>query len=308
MQLRDIQYALTVAKERSFSKAARKLGISQPALSQCIRKLEQELQAPLFVRENNTIKLTGAGELFMKEGGDIVGKSARLTQQIAAMADTREEKLRIGISPFYSFHYLPSIIPAFSKLYPSVKLDIAEKHSATLEELIVEDEVDFCMIPLPFTHKDIDCQPIYQEQILFAIPKNHELNNHLTPAMSSGLPFIDLRLARDEPFLFLKAEQKFTPMGHRLCNEAGFSPRIVFETMNWDTINALVATGMGVGFVPEILVGAKSAAAQPTFCRILAEKTTRSYVVAYKKGRQLSAAANNFIRVAKASLRQDSGE
>jgi len=97
-------------------------------------------------------------------------------------------------------------------------------------------------------------------------------------------------------------------MGHRLCNEAGFSPRIVFETMNWDTINALVATGMGVGFVPEILVGAKSAAAQPTFCRILAEKTTRSYVVAYKKGRQLSAAANNFIRVAKASLRQDSGE
>ncbi|WP_165972060.1 LysR family transcriptional regulator [Paenibacillus piri] len=302
MQLRDIQYALTVAKELSFSKAAQKLSISQPALSQCIKKLEQELHAPLFFRENNTVKLTSAGELFMKEGSEIMNKSMRLTQEISALANTREENLRIGISPFYSYHYLPWIIPAFNKQYPTVKLDIMEKHSAILEQLIINDEVDFCMIPLPISHKEIEYQPIYQEQILFAIPKSHGLNAYLTPAMSEGLPFIDLRLAQYEPFLFLKSEQKFTPMGMRLCSEAGFTPHIVFETMNWDTINALVATGMGVGFVPEILVGSSTPGEQPTYCRIMAENTTRSYVAAYKKGRKLSNAANHFIRIAKNSL------
>ncbi|RED55753.1 LysR family transcriptional regulator [Cohnella lupini] len=302
MQLRDIQYALTVAKELSFSKAAQKLSISQPALSQCIKKLEIELQAPLFFRENNTVKLTSAGELFVREGKEIINKSSRLTQEISSLANRREENLRFGISPFYSNHYLPRIIPAFSKQYPSVKLDILEKHSAVLEELILQDEVDFCLIPLPIAHKEIEYQHVYLEQILLAIPKSHELNGNLTPAMSVGLPFIDLRMVRNEPFIFLKMEQKFTPMGHRLCNEAGFTPHIVFETMNWDTVNALVATGMGVGFVPEILIGSTTERQQPTYCRIMAENTTRSYVAAYKKGRSLSIAAQNFIRIAKNSL------
>ncbi|TBL71385.1 LysR family transcriptional regulator [Paenibacillus thalictri] len=308
MQLRDIHYAVTVAHELSFSKAAQKLFISQPALSQCIRKLEQELETPLFIRENNAVRLTSAGELFVKDGSEIIRMSARLKQGIAHIANTREEKLRIGISPFYSKHYLPRIIPAFNRLYPSVSLDISEMHSAILEQLIMEDKVDFCMIPLPLDHKDIDYQPIYQEQILFAMPKNHVLYGRLTPALSSGMPFIDLKLVKHEPFVFLKPEQKFTSMGMRLCHEAGFTPNIIFETMNWDTVDALVANGMGMGFVPEILVGTSSQSEKPAYCRIMAENTTRSYVVAYKKGRELSAAANNFIYVAKNSFHNNEAE
>ncbi|CAI6085701.1 LysR family transcriptional regulator [Cohnella sp. JJ-181] len=302
MQLRDIQYALMVAKELSFSKAAQKLSVSQPALSQCIKKLELELHAPLFFRENHTLKLTAAGELFVKEGGEILKRSQQLTQEISIIAGKREDNLRIGISPFYGNHYLPRMIPAFRRQHPQVKLDIVESYSANLEELIVNDELDFCMLPLPLHHREIEHLPIYQEQILLAIPPQHRLHAHLTPAMSNGLPFMDLRLARNEPFVFLKPEQKFTSMGLRLCEEAGFEPQIVFETMNWDTVNALVATGMGVGFVPEILIGTTVTGEPPTYCRILAENTTRSYVVAYKKGRGLAAAAHQFIRIAQSSF------
>lgn len=298
MQLRDIQYVLEVAKELSFSKAAQKLSISQPALSQCIKKLEQQLKTPLFFRENNTLKLTTAGELFVKEGSEIMSRSMLLTKEITAIAEKREENLRIGISPFYSNHYLPGIIPAFRREHPSVKLDIIEHYSVNLEEMVASDELDFCMIPLPFIHRDIEQLPIYQEQILLAIPHNHELHAQLPPAKSGGLPFIDLRLARNESFIFLKPEQKFASMGYRLCEEAGFTPQILFETMNWDTVNSLVATGMGVGFVPEILIGKGVAAEPPTYCRIMAENTTRSYVVAYKKGRSLSVTAKHFIRIA----------
>ncbi|GAA3407352.1 LysR family transcriptional regulator [Paenibacillus hodogayensis] len=299
MQLRDIQYTVTVARELSFSKAAHKLFVSQPALSQCIRKLEAELGTPLFIRENSTVRLTSAGELFVKEGSEILRMSERLKQRIA---DTGEEQLRIGISPFYSKLYLPRIIPAFNKLYPRVALDITEMHSAALEQLVREDKVDFSMIPLPLADSEIEYRPIYQEQILFAIPRDHELHRSLTPPLSGGMPFIDLRLARNEPFIFLKKEQKFTSMGFRLCSEAGFAPNIVFETMNWDTVDALVANGMGVGFVPEILTGSSAHAEKPTYCRMIGEHTTRSYGVAYKKGRELSASAHNFIDVAQSSF------
>lgn len=299
MQLRDIHYTVTVAEELSFSKAARKLFISQPALSQCIRKLETELGTPLFIRENSTVRLTDAGELFVKEGSEILRLSERLKQRIA---DTGEEQIRLGISPFYSKLYLPRIVPAFNRLYPRVTLDITELHSSALEQLVLEDKVDIVMIPLPLPDLGLEYKPIYQEQILFAMPKEHELNRSLTPSLSGGMPLLDLRLARNEPFIFLKKEQKFTSMGYRLCREAGFAPNIVFETMNWDTVDALVANGMGVGFVPEILAGSAAHAVKPTYCRMMGEQTSRSYGVAYKKGRTLPASVHNFIDVARSSF------
>lgn len=299
MQLRDIQYAVTIGRELSFSKAAEKLFISQPALSQSIRRLEKELGTPLFVRKHHHVHLTSAGELFMKEGGHILASSERLKQQVANIANHQAERVRFGISPFYSKFYLPHIIPLFNRRHPSISLDIVEMPSAILERMIMAGELDFCMIPLPITHQEIECQPVYQEQILFAIPGNHPLNEVVTPAMSTGMPFIDLALARDAPFVFLKKEQKFTSMGMRLCQEAGFQPNVVFETMNWETVNALVSTGMGVGFVPELLVGTTKIGEAPTYCRIIAENTTRPYVVANKIGRPLTPTAMKFINIAK---------
>ena len=302
MQLRDIQYAVTVGKELSFSRAADKLFVSQPALSQSIRRLERELGIPLFVRNHHYVELTEAGQLFMKEGDHILVLSERLKQRITDIAHNKSEHLRFGISPFYSKFYLPRIVPLFNRKFPSISMDIVEMPSGILEQMIMNNELEFGMLPMPAAHDELDFQPIYQEQILFAIPKNHPLNDEVTPAMSAGMPFIDLRLAQYAPFVFLKKEQKFASMGMRLCREAGFEPNIVFETMNWETVNSLVATGMGVGFVPELLVGATNLGERPTYCRIMAEYTTRPYVVAYKRGRPLSPTALRFIDIAKQSF------
>lgn len=271
-------------------------------VGQCIKRLESELGAPLFVRENKGVRLTSAGELFVDEGREILHKSQRLVRDISSISNTEEQKLRIGISPFYSFHYLPRIVTAFSGLFPAVKLDIAEMYSYQLEQMILDDEADLCLIPLPIDHKEIEWQPIYQEQILFAMPSHHELNKFVTPAMSNGFPFINLTSARNEPFIFLRKEQKFTSMALQLCEDAGFTPHIVFETMNWDTINSLIASGVGVGFVPEILTSSAAMNKKPIYCRIMEGNTTRSYVVAYRKDRALSTVAQHFIRIAKHSL------
>lgn len=302
MQLRDIQYVVTIAHESSFSRAAQALFISQPALSQSIKRLESELGVPLFIRENNSVHLTAAGKIFVADGTEILHMSNMLRTKMSAMINLRDCHLKIGISTFYSNCYLPKIIPTFQSQYPSIHLEIIEESSYVLEELTTEGKVDFCMIPGPLSSKQLDSQIIYQEQILIALPSTHPLNRQLTPALSSGLPFIDLSLLKDEPFIFLKKHQKFTQMGLRLCKSAGFSPNIVFETGNWNTIHSLVGTGLGLGFIPEILTEMPFAGQRPIYYRIMADHTIRPYLIAYKKGIPLPAAALNFIETAKKSF------
>lgn len=308
MQLRDIQYVVTVAHEASFSKAAQALFISQPALSQSIKRLEKELNTPLFIRENNTIHLTAAGKVFVTDGMEILQMSDALKTKMCDIINVRDCHLKFGISTFYSNCYLPKIIPAFQRLYPSIHLEIIEESSNTLEELTADGQIDFCMIPSPLDNKNLDSQVIYQEQILLAVPANHSLNKLPTPSLSSGLPFIDLSLAKDEPFIFLKKHQKFTKMGMQLCENAGFVPKIVFETGNWNTIHSLVATGMGIGFIPEILSKEGNIKKRPAYYRILADNTSRPYVIAYKKEAILPKAAYNFIEVARNSFLNKEGD
>lgn len=307
MQLRDIQYVVTVAHESSFSKAAQALFISQPALSQSIKRLENELNIRLFIRENNSIRLTAAGKIFVADGIEILRMSNALRTKMSEIINLRDCNLKIGISTFYSNCYLPKILPSFQSQYPSIHLEIIEESSNVLEELASEGKVDFSMIPAPLDNKQLDSQVIYQEQILLALPPNHLLSRQITPALSSGLPFIDLALVKDEPFIFLKKHQKFTRMGMQLCRQAGFTPNIVFETGNWNTIHSLVATDMGVGFIPEILSETNTTERRPVYYRIMADNTTRPYVIAYKKGAILPAAALNFIEVAKNAFSNGGG-
>ena len=169
MQLRDIQYAVTIAQESSFSKAAQSLFISQPALSQSIKRLESELGVPLFIRENNSVRLTAAGKIFVSDGVEILHMSNTLRTKMADIINLRDCHLKIGISTFYSNCYLPKIIPAFQSQYPSVHLEIIEETSNVLEELASDGKIDFCMIPGPLDSKQLEAQVIYQEQILMAL-------------------------------------------------------------------------------------------------------------------------------------------
>lgn len=297
LSLKYILYVATVVEEQSFSKAAAKLYISQPALSQTIQKLEFELGIPLFIRENNTIRPTPACRIFVEDGVDIIKAAKKLNQKMIDIVNIKEGNLRIGISPFYSEYHLSRILPYFKKQFPGVSLKLTEEISQRLEELTLEDLVDFCMAPLPLSYENLEYQILQQEQILFAMPHNHPLTDQLTPALSNNLPFINLCLAKNEPFIFLK-NQRFTEMGLRLCREAGFVPKILYETKNWDTVRAFIANGLGVGFLPEVLVSSEHDHNSPDCYRIIAENTTRPYAVVYKNKNHLSAAAVNFIRVA----------
>jgi LysR family hydrogen peroxide-inducible transcriptional activator len=155
---------------------------------------------------------------------------------------------------------------------------------------LINGQLDFCTIPLHPINPELEYEVIHQEEIFLAVPKHHPVNSQITP--SPGFSYIDLRLVKNEPFIALKSVQKFSQMSIRMCEEAGFTPNVILETLNWDTVNLLVAKGLGVGFVPEILVNSASRDEnQPNYYRILSTRATRPYAIAYSKGKTPFAAA-----------------
>lgn len=302
MQIKDIEYVAAIADKKSFSAAAEKLFISQSALSQTIKKLEKELGVTLFNRTTTSVKLTAAGELFLSEGSHLLLLNNQLLQHIKNFSEQTQGKLRIGISTFYSTYYLPKILPQHNNLYPNVQIEIIEGISQKLEEQVLSEDVDFSLIPLPLTKAEaLEYTVLHQEQILFAMPHTSPLKTYIKHSLShKDFPFIDLSNARNESFIFLLPEQRFYKAGLQLCETAGFTPRIQYNLSNWDTINALIGCGVGVGFVPEIVTERKIKNIEsPIYCRLINQSATRPYVIVYKKNRQFSPEAENFLSMIK---------
>ena len=306
MQLKDIEYVSAVASEKNFSAAAEKLFISQPALSQAIKRLENELGVVLFNRSTSSVQLSSAGELFLAEGETLLRLSHQLKQHMANLAAQKSGSIRIGISTFYSSYYLARILPAFRSLHPGIRISIVEGKSHELESMAIREEVDFSLIPMPLDQPElVRCHILHQEQILFAIPADSPLRSQLHVSMSMDFPFIDLSCASQEPFIFLHRDQRFYATALRLCQDAGFSPDIACELTNWDAINALIGSGAGVGFVPELVTQRNlKDVPVPIYCRIVNQLVTRPYVIAYKKERELSPAASDFLEFIQALFKE----
>lgn len=309
MQLRDIEYVIAVAQEKSFSKAAEKLFISQPALSQSIRRLEQELGISLFIRTTNSVRLSVAGELFVADGTVIHAMSNRLIKKMTDITNTEKGLVRLGVSSFYSAYHIANILPAFRAQYPDIQLEIIEDTSYNLERYVLDNTADISLVPFPLMHEGLDYEIIHHEQILFALPAESHLTARLTSSFTADLPFFDLSLAANEPFIFLKKKQRFAEMGMTLCKAAGFEPNIVLDSMNWDTVNAMIGKGLGVGFVPEIVAERYGAMIHaPIYCRMISSDTTRPYAAVFHKGTPPSPLVRNFIDVALAFLSPAPGQ
>ena len=257
MNLKSFEYFIAITEYPTLSAAAEALFISQPALSQQVRKIEEEVGTPLFFRQGHSMTPTPAGEAFLVCARRILQSYGAMQREVKMLGSAEKSTVRMGISPFYSQHYLPKILPAFLVQYPEVSVDIVEEISVTLESRLLAGELDFCALPLYPQNDLLEYETIYHEKILLAIPKNHPLNSgYPADALETrNFPTIDLSYMKNEAFIGLKKVQKFSAIGLRLCREAGFEPRTVCETMNWETVHLMIASGLGVGFVPEVLIG-----------------------------------------------------
>ena len=155
MQIRDIEYVAAVAEYRSFSRAAEKLFISQPALSQQIAHLEDELQVQLFKREKKQVTPTLACEAFLEDGKTILQLSRKIKDRMAEFADLKAGELIISIAPFYHKSYLPKFIQLFQSRYPKVKINVVEAFSNEQGELLRQGKVNLSITSLPLREQGL---------------------------------------------------------------------------------------------------------------------------------------------------------
>ncbi len=301
MEFRQLQYTLQIAAEKNFSRAAEKLHIAQPSLSQQLSKLEKELGVLLFQRNTSTVELTHAGASFVEKAKKIVDAVEQLRQEMDDISQLRKGKVVVGSMPITGSHLLPHVLPVFKKAHPDIEIVLVEDSSMNLEKKTASGDTDLSLLSLPLVEPTLSYVPIGEEWIDLAVPPGHPLALRKNGTQPQPVHMEELK---DEPFVVLKKGQGFRKLTMDLCHQAGFEPNVVFESTNMETLQSLVATGMGVTLVPRFIARAASSEFVPALLPLAEPTPSRTLAIAYRNGRYLSKAAEAFIDTFRETVKQ----
>ncbi|CAK4814331.1 unnamed protein product [Aphanomyces euteiches] len=207
------------------------------------------------------------------------------------ISQMRKGKLVVGSLPITGSHILPLVLPVFQSRYPEIEIVLMEETSNRLEHLTSNGQTDISLLTLPLHEPSLTYQSLIDEEIWLALPPQHAL---LQAKTLSEQPPVQISALEKEPFIVLKKGQGFRQITEELCLTAGFQPNIVFESSNIETVQSLVAAGMGIAFIPSMIARKQGTLFTPAYLP-LHDKPYRTLVIAYRKGRYLSKAAEAFI-------------
>ncbi len=293
MDIKDIRYFVAIAEGRSMSRAARDLFVSQPALSLVVKKLENELNAKLFIRKGNSLALTLAGEHLLKTGKRLLAEHDSLVTDLKSLSSGKQEVIRFGISSFYSRLYIPDLFLYYEKNLPSVKIIPIETGSSHLEQKVIDGELEFCFEPELPRNEKLAYRTINIEEFLLAIPKDHPVNHYAIA--SSALPYMDFRRVMHLPFIMHSKGAKSFVMYERLFKHFDFTPNIIYETAFRETMYALTGSGIGISILPEAMLSFNQTPKTPNFYHIAEFDMTRNYSVAYRPGKKFTPSEEHLI-------------
>ncbi|SFB39347.1 DNA-binding transcriptional regulator, LysR family [Rhizobium sp. NFR07] len=242
MDIRAMDCFVTVAEELHFHRAAERLHLTQPSLSQRIRALEHEIGTALFVRDRRSVALTPAGQAFLEPARRVID-NARIAREQALRATRGETgRLRLGFTVLAFYGLLPEAVQAFRRRYPDVEVDLVEMNSPSLETALTTGTIDLAILHPPLGHADLMIHSLPDEELTLALPESHRL---------AALDQIPIKALAEEPMLI--APRSVGPSIYdrmiALFQSEGVTPRIVQEVTPMTTLSGLVAAGTGIGFV-----------------------------------------------------------
>ncbi|CAN5132642.1 LysR family transcriptional regulator [soil metagenome] len=246
MDVRSLECFIAVAEELHFRRAAERLHLTQPSLSQRIRLLEAEVGAPLFKRDRRHVSLTSAGSVFLAPARQAVEQLRHATR--LAMLATRGEvgRLRLGFTVIAFYGALPAAVRRFRQRHPAVDVELFEMNSPSLEAALRQGDIDLGVLHPPLGTPGLSIAALHDEPMRLALPASHRL------ARRSRVRLRDLD---GEPFLM--APRSIGPSIHDRViaqfRDQGFSPRVVQAVAPMTTLVGLVAAGVGLGFVTRSL-------------------------------------------------------
>ncbi len=282
MELYQLGYFLEIARQRSFTRAAERLHMAQPALSQQMKNLEAELGTALFIRGRKETQLTAAGKAFQPRAEALLLQAEAAKAVVSDVAQLRGGKLVVAAIPSVSACLLPAVIQKFAQQHARVELQLIEDSSERVADCVESGLADIGFLQLPASKAAFATRTIISEPFVLLAAKSHALTKQKE---------VSLKQLAAESFIFYKGRARDTAL--ESCRKAGFEPRVACESGELETIRALVAAGLGIAVVPQL-----AASHLPSTIRALTirePKMQRQIAAVWKKGGELSPAANALL-------------
>ena len=295
MFVKNPEYFLTIVKERSISKAAERLYLSQPYLSQYLAKLENTLGVVLLDRSHTPLSLTPAGEVFhayLERQGYL---DRQLVSDLRDLKDKKRPMLHIGVSPWRGSALLPDVLPRFAQDYPDVQVVLHEVPVPELVDLAAGSVIDFCIMHIPTDLSELTYELVMQERIFLLSHRDHPLVKGLHSSPDAPLHFPDLRLLEKERIIMLPPDWRISKMLHNTFSVHNVEPQNLLITTNNTTAINLVVENQGFAFLQESGISRTPYLDRLSCFTIGDPVLTCPMAVVYKKNGFLSPAARSFI-------------
>lgn len=300
-------YVLEVYKEKSFSKAAKNLYISQPSLSASIQRIELKIGAPIFNRTTKPISLTELGKEYVEKALQIKKIENEFSNYVNDSLNIIKGTIKIGGSNLFASYILPPMIAKFNKMHPYIDFTIYEDKTKNLISMLLDGEIDMFIDNVLISNEKITSYFYISETILLAVPKDFDINLNLIPFQLSivdiknnihtqeNFPCVSLDVFKNEPFIFLKKENDTGKKALQLCKRHGFTPKIVFEIDQQVTAYNISSSGMGISFVSDTLIKKSSEQNNMVYYKLSDDEINRNIYFYTKNNYYISNASRKFI-------------
>jgi len=287
MDLRQLRYLVALSEERSFTRAAAREHIAQPALSQQIRRLEQEAGVALVERTTRRVALTEAGELLAVRARRILAELDAAGADLRALTGLQTGHVLIGAIHTMGPVDLSLALGTFHERHPGVELTVREESSEELAELLRADELDLAFLSVTerIESRGIGFQPLVSEELVAIVPRHHRLG---------GRRRVRMRELAGERFIAYREGARLRELLIGAGRAAGFDPEVVLESNESQLIRRLVARGLGVALVPR---SDGSESEELSVARLIDPPLKRDIMLAWREGRRHPPATAAFLRL-----------
>jgi LysR family transcriptional activator of glutamate synthase operon len=290
MELRQLRYLVALADERQFTRAAAREHIAQPALSQQIRRLEEEVGLALVERTTRRVAITDAGELLVARARRILAEIDAAHFELQDLCGIRGGHVTVGAMHTMGPVDLALVLAIFHERHPGIELTVREQSSEELAEMLRVDELDLAFLSVTerIESHGLGLHQLVSEELVAVLPRDHRLGSRRRVRMRE--------LAQDE-FISFREGSRLRELLASAGRRAGFEPRITLESNESQRIRRLVARGLGVAILPRS--DAVGPGADVAVATLVEPALSRDITLAWREGRRHAPAANEFLALAR---------